>query len=122
MPTIMVLEDNADLGFMIRQILEFRGHEVLYGYTGREGVVLLESAKSLPDIIFCDLMMPDMDGHEFIAYLKQQSEWAAIPFIIMSANGAPEDRDYAASIGASGFLAKPFGLQDLDALLAQRHM
>ena len=118
----MVLEDNPDLGLMIRQILQFRGHEVLFGFTGREGVDLLETADNLPDIIFCDLMMPDMDGHEFIAYLKQQSKWAHIPFIVMSANGAPEDRDYANSIGASGFLAKPFGLQDLDALLAQRHL
>jgi CheY-like chemotaxis protein len=115
----MLLEDNADLALMMQQILSWRGHEVMYGRSGVEGIDLLKSAEGLPDVILCDLIMPDMDGTAFLQYLRSHETWSSIPFILMSANATDTDFASAIEIGANAFLPKPFGLSDLDSVLNQ---
>ncbi len=116
---ILLLEDNADLARMLRQILEWRGYEVVVGASGEEGLEALEHASTPPDLILCDLIMPDMDGHEFMRHVRQHYQWSSIPLVIMSASVAPEDQATVLKEGANGFLGKPFGISELDELIAE---
>jgi CheY-like chemotaxis protein len=117
--TILLLEDNVDLAFMLRQVLEWRGYVVISGMSGEEGLQLLGSTRLKPDLILCDLLMPDMDGYTFLSRLRVNDAWAGIPFVVMSAHDSQEMAEDAAARDAQGYLAKPFGLEDLDTLLSQ---
>ena len=117
MLTILLLEDNPELSHMLRQILEWRGYVVLGGTSGNEGLALLGEADSPPDLIICDLIMPDMDGPTFLRTIRDDDRWSSIPFVVMSASDSAEMEEEALAQGAQGYLAKPFGLEDLDKLL-----
>lgn len=117
MPTILLLEDNADMLTMISQVLEWAGHQVITGRNGMEGLTQLSQSNEPPHLIICDIFMPGMDGVTFLKHVRNSAHWSRIPFILMSANDSDEDRQEAYEHGADGFLAKPFGLDDLNSLL-----
>jgi CheY-like chemotaxis protein len=117
MPNILLLEDNADMLTMISQVLEWAGHQVITGRNGMEGMTLLSETDEPLHLIICDLFMPGMDGAAFLKHVRNNANWSRIPFILMSANDSDEDRQEAYERGADGFLAKPFGLDDLNSLL-----
>jgi CheY-like chemotaxis protein len=114
---ILLLDDNADLAIMLQQILEWRGHRVKFGQGGQIGLELLSKAETLPDVIICDLLMPDLDGYGVLTQVRENPDWAKIPFIIMSANVSVKDRHEALNRGANDYLVKPFSVKDLDRVL-----
>lgn len=114
---ILLLEDNVDLAAMLIEILELRGHRVMYGQGGYAGIELLNTATTLPDIIICDLFMPDLDGHSVLKQVRANSRWNAIPFVIMSASTSERDRNTVMAKGADDFISKPFTIQELDRVL-----
>ena len=119
MPSILLLEDNADMLTMLSQVLEWNGHEVLAGRNGNEGLSLLSKAANPPGLIICDMQMPGMDGTTFLEHVRATPAWAKIPFVMMSARSSDDERDNAMSLGADGFLTKPFGIDDFNALLTE---
>lgn len=122
MTRVLLLEDNVDMLSMLTQVLEWGGYEVIGGRTGREGVALLEeNAHRLPDIIISDLHMPDMGGLAFLDYVRGHEQWSEMPFVIMSAHSASQDRRQVEEHGANDFLIKPFNLDDFQAVLAKWH-
>lgn len=116
---IMLIEDNTDLATMLQQILEWRGHQVVCGDGGQKGIQLLKEAENLPDVIICDLFMPDLSGHSVLNMVRSNQNWSKIPFVIMSASTSEKDRNEALSHGADDFLVKPFSMQDLDRVLGK---
>jgi len=88
---ILVVEDNRDLAFGLRNNLEIEGYEVETAANGRAGLAAF--ARANPDLLILDLMMPEMDGFELIAELRQHAEWKTIPVVVLTAKDlTAEDR------------------------------
>ena len=110
-PLVLVVDDDPDILDAICDILEGEGYRVARARHGAEALERVEAEQ--PRLILLDLMMPVMDGVTFAQALKERPERGRIPIVVISADGNPQR---AASIGAAGYLAKPF---DIDALLSQ---
>lgn len=104
--TILVVDDEPNMRFLVRVTLEGAGYDVV---EANHGAAALERAQeSRPDLVVTDLMMPVMSGRELIDRLRSNPETAAIPILVLSANGSLRVGD------ADAVLGKPF---DPDALL-----
>jgi CheY-like chemotaxis protein len=109
---ILVVEDEEDIRFCIKEILEDEGYSVALASNGKEALDILEKKKN-PRVIFLDLMMPIMNGTEFIRTQQAKEDFSQVPVVIMSADR--EIQRKTQEMAASTYLAKPI---DLDALLA----
>jgi CheY-like chemotaxis protein len=114
---ILLADDNNDMRLLLRDLLEWGGHEVILARTGREGLELLQS-NQIPDLIISDITMPQMDGIEFFHHVRANPDWSHIRFVIMSANPYDDRINDALAAGLAGMLPKPFSLEDLNALLS----
>ncbi|NJL95609.1 MAG: hybrid sensor histidine kinase/response regulator [Anaerolineae bacterium] len=110
---ILVVEDDMHLMEGIREILELDDYEVMTAPSGVEGLALLRSGKTLPDLIVSDIMMPRMDGYEFFEVVRSETAWLTIPFIFLTAKGEKQDIRLGKAMGADDYVTKPFGAEDL---------
>lgn len=108
---ILVIEDENVIRENTLEMLEIKGYEAMGASNGNEAIEKLNIFS--PDIIFCDIMMPQMDGFEFLKRFRLMPQSQSIPFIFLSAKAEQQDRDYAISLGANDFLLKPFSFSDL---------
>jgi len=81
--TVMVIEDDVATREMVRRMLNKEGWQVLETDNGLNALNLLQKQK--PNLILLDLMMPEMDGFEFILHLRQHEEWSTIPVVVLTA-------------------------------------
>jgi DNA-binding response OmpR family regulator len=109
MKTILLIEDTEDLGEMICDVLTFSGYRVTWAKNGSEGVTHYFSIQ--PDLVITDLVMPIMNGLEFIAKIHETEKEKRVPIIILSARATPEDKDIGIKAGASLYLSKPCSSQ-----------
>ena len=117
---ILVIEDEADLRLSLGLALTVAGHEVQEAATGTDGLRRLEGAPgsgALPDAVLLDLRLPDLDGWQVLAELRNRSLLPALPVIVGSADADPEARRRALAVGCTGYLVKPFESEQLLALL-----
>ncbi len=106
MNTILLIEDNLDVRENTAEILELANYKV---YTAENGKVGIEMAKkNIPDLIICDIMMPELDGYGVIHVLSKIPETAAIPFIFLTAKTEKTDVRKGMNLGADDYLTKPF--------------
>jgi DNA-binding response OmpR family regulator len=111
MANILLIEDEFRLRENISELLELFEHHVV---TAENGLIGLEQVKiSKPDIIVCDVMMPVLNGIEFIKQLNLIYEKSAIPLIFISAKVNPEDISEGLSLGALDYIKKPFTIHEL---------
>jgi two-component system KDP operon response regulator KdpE len=117
-PLILVVEDEAPIRRFLRASLTSQGYRLVEAETGQEGLALAGS--HAPDLVILDLGLPDMDGLEVIARLRQ---WSAVPVIILTARGKEQDKITGLDGGADDYLTKPFSVGELAARLrvALRH-
>lgn len=108
---ILVVEDENVIRENTLEMLEIKGHEAVGATNGNDAIEKLNTFD--PDIIFCDIMMPQMDGFEFLKQYKLLPKSANIPFIFLSAKAEQQDREHAMNLGANDFLLKPFSFSDL---------
>ena len=101
---VLVVEDELDTVFLLKQILRMAGFNVLSATTGREA--LLKAAEQEPDLVLLDLMMPEMDGWEILDHLRQMIE--KVPVIIVSAKSSKDDVVKGLAAGADDYISKPF--------------
>ncbi|MEP7288997.1 MAG: ATP-binding protein [Chloroflexota bacterium] len=122
--TVFVVEDDYNLVHGIRDILELHNYQVLTAMNGIEGLQVLRTCETLPDIIVSDIMMPGMNGYEFLEEVRKDMRWAAIPFIFLTARGEKADVRAGKSMGVDDYMVKPFNAEDLliviDARLKRR--
>lgn len=111
-PTILILEDEDAIADLARSLLEGEGYRVILAPNGREGLRCLTEER--PDLVLSDVMMPLMDGREFARVVRGDPTHAHIPLILMSAAGS----GVVADVPHTAFLAKPFDLMTLIALVA----
>lgn len=108
---ILLIEDNLEMRENTAEILELASYQVITAENGREGV---KKARSLqPDLIICDIMMPEMDGYETLYLLSKNEETKNIPFIFLSAKAEKSDARKGMNLGADDYLTKPFEEMEL---------
>ena len=106
MKKILIIEDNTDVRENLQEILNLSGYEAVTAENGKIGV---EKAQSfLPDLILCDIMMPELDGYGVLHILSRQAKTADIPFIFLTAKAEKEDFRKGMSLGADDYITKPF--------------
>jgi two-component system, chemotaxis family, chemotaxis protein CheY len=110
---VLLVDDDRDIRDTIEQILEEDGYRVATAVDGEDALQRLDAEPQLPRLILLDLMMPVMDGREFLARFTKEPRWAQIPVVIIS-SGRNAERE-AASLSVAGYLAKPI---ELDLLLS----
>ena len=108
---ILIIEDNPEVLENTTELLELAGYKVSGAVNGKEGV---KAAKELlPDLILCDIMMPEMDGYDVLYYLSIDSKTSTIPFIFLTAKSDAHDFRKGMELGADDYLTKPFDEIDL---------
>lgn len=108
---VLIIEDNNDIRENVVEILELANYEVYEANNGKKGVDL--AVKNLPDIILCDIMMPELDGYGVLYMLNKNPETATIPFIFLTAKAERVDLRKGMEMGADDYLTKPFDDMDL---------
>jgi DNA-binding NarL/FixJ family response regulator len=118
MATILLIEDNASMRRNIAQILMIEGYHTLSAADGVSGLQMLREHR--PDLILCDIMMPDMDGYEVLKQLRSDATLASLPFIFLTAKGTMPDLRMGMALGADDYLPKPIASGDLLAAIRTR--
>jgi CRP-like cAMP-binding protein len=106
MKRILLIEDNKDIRENTEELLMLAGYEVYTAENGRIGVEL--AVKEQPDLIICDIMMPELDGYGVLHILSKRDDTAAIPFIFLTAMTEKAEVRKGMELGADDYLTKPF--------------
>lgn len=115
MPRILVIEDEAPIRGNLLRFIRLEGYEAVEAVDGLSG---LQAARDLlPDLIFCDVMMPQLNGLDLLAAIQQAPALQHIPLFFLSASAEPEVLEEALRRGARGYLTKPFNFAELRAVL-----
>ncbi len=118
MPKILIIEDEPQMRRNIEFILERGGFEVIAAPEGRTGILLAQ--RELPDLILCDVMMPEVDGYGVLGALRAERATEMIPFIFLTAKGDSADIRSGMNLGADDYLTKPVAMGGLLAAVTAR--
>ena len=118
MKKILVIEDEEFVRENIEELLDAEGFDVISAENGRIGVDLAKVM--IPDLILCDVMMPELDGYNVLTALRQDSVTAAVPFIFLTAKSAKTDFRQGMELGANDYITKPFTRAELLGAIASR--
>src|SRR6185436_2844622 len=120
MAKVLVVDDSLSVRKVVERALLGRQIEVVCAATGSEAIERLE--REAPDVVVCDVVMPDRDGYEICEYVKRHPRLGRTPVLLMSGIVNDEVRERAARVQSSDVLSKPFAAEDLlrklDVLLA----
>lgn len=108
---LLLIDDDPNLILLVEDYLEFQGYKVATADNGQEALNILE--RWIPDLIVCDIMMPEMDGYELVRRIRDDSRISWIPVMFLSAKGQTSDRVKGLSTGADVYLVKPFEPEEL---------
>ena len=108
---ILVIEDEPEMRRNLLTILRLEKFDTLGAENGRIGIEMARREK--PDLILCDVMMPEVNGHGVLAALRSESATVTIPFIFLTAKGEKTDVRSGMNLGADDYLAKPVSKADL---------
>jgi DNA-binding NarL/FixJ family response regulator len=118
MAKILVIEDEPEMRRNLVTVLRMEKHQAVEAGNGRTGVEL--AGKEKPDLIICDVMMPELDGYGVLQSLREDSDLAGIPFIFLTARGEKPDLRTGMNSGADDYLTKPVAKADLLASIQAR--
>ncbi len=113
---IVVIEDNLDAAEVLADVLQLEGYEVHVAHDGRSGLELVRRVR--PDLVLCDIGLPDLDGYEVAQALRRDEALGATRLIAVSGYAQPEDRQRALEAGFDEHMAKPLSPRDLMKALA----
>ncbi|MDE2154467.1 MAG: response regulator [Xanthomonadaceae bacterium] len=111
-PRVLVIDDEAQIRRFLDIGLRAEGYQVLLAATAADG--LAQAATQSPDLVILDLGLPDREGHEVLAELRQ---WSQVPVLMLSVRDAESEKVRALDQGANDYVTKPFGIQELMARL-----
>ncbi len=111
MKKILLIEDNPDMRENTEEILELANYQVITAENGKVGVEYAKAEK--PDLIICDIMMPELDGYGVLYMLSKNPDTASIPFIFLTAKAEKSDFRKGMNMGADDYLTKPFEEMEL---------
>jgi len=110
-PLILVVDDNPDVTYFVSAILRKYGYDTMVADSGPAALSLMEQRR--PDLVLCDIMMPDMDGFQVFRRVRSDHRWRTIPFAFLTALSDPDTRLSSVELGAEAFIAKPFTQKEL---------
>jgi CRP-like cAMP-binding protein len=111
MKKILVIEDNKDILENTGEILQLAHFKVALADNGKSGIEM--ALQNKPDLILCDIMMPELDGYAVLHMLQNQPELRDVPFIFLTAKTSPAEIRKGMSLGADDYIIKPFDATDL---------
>jgi DNA-binding response OmpR family regulator len=109
MTRVLIVEDNRDLAYGLRNNLEIEGYDVDVAVDGAEGLARAKATR--PDLVVLDLMLPKMDGFRVLRALRDDG--LTMPVLVLTARGEESDKVRGLKLGADDYLTKPFGLLEL---------
>lgn len=108
---ILYIEDNPQNMRLVRKMLKIGGYDMIEAPDGQTG--LNQAANEVPDLIFVDINLPDIDGIEVTTQIKANPELRHIPIVALTANAMFGDRERFLEAGCDGYLAKPISKKEL---------
>ena len=111
---ILYIEDNFENRILVKRVLEVEGYAVLEAEDGPSGMRL--AGETVPDLILMDINLPEVDGYEVTARLREMGSLAEVPIVALTANVLKGDREKSLAAGCDGYIQKPI---DVDLLPAQ---
>lgn len=111
MKTALIIEDNLEIRENTSEVLELAGYNVITATNGTEGIEV--ASVKIPDVILCDIMMPQTNGYAVLKALKGNPATAKIPFIYVTASAEKKEVNTAMEMGADGYVRKPFDVREL---------
>ena len=108
---LLLIDDDPNLILLVKDYLEFRGYNVDTAENGREALEVLDHL--VPDMIICDVMMPEMDGYALVKHIREVPMTNRIPVLFLSAKGQSQDRVKGLNEGADVYMSKPFEPEEL---------
>jgi YesN/AraC family two-component response regulator len=118
MTKILVIEDEGQTRSIFMKCLTFEGFHAIEAESGAIGIKLAQL--HVPDLIICDIMMPDLDGYSVLSAIRHHPATAALPFIFLTAKVTMSDLRQGMELGADDYLTKPCSIQQLLAAIATR--
>jgi DNA-binding NarL/FixJ family response regulator len=115
---ILVIDDDARLRESYMEILRLEGYEVVEARNGREGVE--RARREPPDLVLCDITMPEMNGHRVLETLRAEPRTAHVPFVFLTGWNEREDIRTGMNLGADDYLTKPVVPDELAATIRAR--
>jgi PAS domain S-box-containing protein len=112
---VVLIEDSADAARTLADVLQLQGHRVRIASDARTGLALVRERR--PDLVLCDIGLPDMSGYDVARTLRAEASTAGIVLVALTGYAQPEDRRRAAEAGFDAHLAKPPSLERLEELL-----
>lgn len=109
---LLLIDDDPNLILLVKDYLEFRGYNVDTAENGREALEILDN-NNVPDMIICDVMMPEMDGYSLVKHIRGEAATNRIPVLFLSAKGQSQDRVKGLNEGADVYMVKPFEPEEL---------
>jgi DNA-binding response OmpR family regulator len=106
MKTILLIEDNNSILENLTEYFELEGYRILIANNGERGVEL--ARELIPDLIICDVLMPQMDGHEVLQLILETARTYEIPFIFSTSMSEKIDKTEALIAGADDYIIKPY--------------
>ena len=116
--TVLVIEDSKDVLDNMKEILELSNYTVHVAHNGKEGLEIAQ--QNIPDIILCDVMMPELDGYSVLRGLTNNPKTKNIPFVFVTAKSEKNDFRVGMDLGADDYLTKPFSVNDLLRMVSSR--
>jgi DNA-binding NarL/FixJ family response regulator len=111
MKKILIIEDEPEMRRNISALLRYHDYKPIEAENGRKGIEAARREK--PDLVLCDVMMPELDGHGVLQALQQEPDLALIPFIFLTAKGEKDDLRSGMNLGADDYLTKPVANAEL---------
>jgi DNA-binding NarL/FixJ family response regulator len=108
---LLLVDDDLHLVLLLKDYLELQGYQVMAVNNGAQALTALE--EDIPSMIICDVMMPEIDGYEFLKSLREHQDLGWIPVLFLSALGQSLDRIKGLSLGANAYMNKPFEPEEL---------
>src|ERR1700686_1644241 len=115
---ILVADDEAHIGRIIKMKLEQGPFKVSLAYDGQEALEFINNDEHV-DLALLDLMMPKLSGLDVLRQIREQERFKSLPCIVLTAGGEAKNEREALALGATGFLTKPFSPKKLYALVAR---
>jgi len=109
--TILTADDNQQIRMLVKAALRSLGHELIEAVDGEEALEVAIARK--PDLVLLDVTMPKLDGWEVLHFLRQRTETADIPVMMLTTAAQKVDLEHGASLGCNDYLTKPFSPGDL---------
>lgn len=106
-PSVLIVEDDQEIAYLLKFMLEREGLEVSHAADGREAIALIDKIKP-PNLVLLDVMLPYHDGFQLISYIRKKTAWGEVPIVMLTAKSQEGDIARALKAGANDYIVKPF--------------